>query len=406
MDASLALAIRQVGLELTKLTGRVSTLERSSRTTQLEGATVASSIAFTDTDGNTAHIIGLQPDGSVAAVSQSVNAPNIPSTPTVVTLPAGLAIQWDGTGENEEAWTADFVGVQVHISTTNGFTPDSSTLQGVLTGPGTWPINSVSPDSEYYCVLVGYNTSGLTSGPSAQVSIPTVDFVVNALGAFWYIGPGAFGNLFMSSCPVTTTTDSFGNSVVGGCFCVYSATAGITTQITPTGIIFQDVPAGITTVFQMSLGQLNMFGIGMGQSTLTLNVPLILEEPVTSTGGVPGDPTVITTDSWNAMTLTGGWTIQTSAYARYQLMPDNSVWVQAKLVAGTLTNGTTIWHAPSGYIPTNAHGQTGAVVCESGTGTASVLSPYVSINNNGNLIVEGLPSGLVNCSINFRYSLS
>lgn len=123
----------------------------------------------------------------------------------------------------------------------------------------------------------------------------------------------------------------------------------------------------------------------------------------TITAVQPG--TTATPETWHPMTLLATWAVQTGSYAHYKLMPGNEVWIQAKLVAGTLTNSTTIWTAPSGYIPVNAHAQTSPVVCESGTGTASILTPYVSLNSSGNLQVQNLPSGLVNCSLNFRYAL-
>lgn len=111
--------------------------------------------------------------------------------------------------------------------------------------------------------------------------------------------------------------------------------------------------------------------------------------------------------AWQNMSLLNGWTVQSGAYARYMSLQDGSVWVQARLAAGTLTNGTAIWGAPAGYIPSNAHAQTAPVVCEGGSGTATAVpTPYVGINSSGNLVVEGLPSGLANCSVNFRYALT
>lgn len=159
-----------------------------------------------------------------------------------------------------------------------------------------------------------------------------------------------------------------------------------------------------------SIASVFLFGAsqdGSSSPAMYLNSPLSV---FAGPGNTPG--TVCTTrpgsnspETWHSMSLTGGWTVQPSSYARYKLLPDNSVWVQAKLAAGTVTNGTGIWTAPAGYLPSLTHGQTGPVICETGAGTAAALSPYVNINNGGTLMVQNLPSGLANCSVNFHYTL-
>jgi hypothetical protein len=110
---------------------------------------------------------------------------------------------------------------------------------------------------------------------------------------------------------------------------------------------------------------------------------------------------------WQPMTLLNGWTTQPAVgYAQYARMGDGTAWVQGKLTAGTLTNGTPIWTAVAGCIPGLVHQQTSALTVESGTGTAGVTTPYVAISSAASLTVQNLPSGLVDCSFSFRYALT
>lgn len=62
--------------------------------------------------------------------------------------------------------------------------------------------------------------------------------------------------------------------------------------------------------------------------------------------------TSATLETWHNMTLNNGWTVGSGGFAQYKLMPDNTVMVRLNnLVPGTVSDGTPIWTAPSGYVP-------------------------------------------------------
>lgn len=204
MDAATQLAIRQIGEQVKHLSQQVQVLQRGARTTQLAGATVdGGTLSFTDGDGNISHVIGLQPDGTVAAVSQSPVPPPVePSTPLVSPIASGLLVTWDGTTSDGSNWLADFTGVQVHVSTSSGFTPTTSTLQGLITVPGAFVVGNLSFSNTYYVVLVAMNSSGLLSIPSAQVAGTPSGAIIapgTVIQASLAAGLGLGGNLCTNS---------------------------------------------------------------------------------------------------------------------------------------------------------------------------------------------------------------
>lgn len=204
MDPATQHAIREIGQQLARLTQQVQVLQRGARTTQLDGATIdAGTLSFTDTDGNVAHVIGLQPDGSVTSVAQNVNPPSVaPSAPIVAGVGSGITVSWDGNTADGSVWPADLQGVQINVSTTNGFTPSASTIIGILSQAGTYPIGNLTIGTTYYVVLVALNTSGLASPPSAQASgVPTGALLApgSVVQAALAAGLGLGGNLAENS---------------------------------------------------------------------------------------------------------------------------------------------------------------------------------------------------------------
>jgi len=113
----------------------------------------------------------------------------------------------------------------------------------------------------------------------------------------------------------------------------------------------------------------------------------------------------ITADTWHNMTLLNSWTLPNgNYYARYQLMPDGSVWIQGRISGGTTTAGTSIWTPPAGYAPTAAFAQKIPVMVENTTGAATAANPRVEITAAG-VVLENVASATV-ISFNGRYSLT
>lgn len=172
MDAQTAAVVAQLGREIAGLQKKIATLERGARTTQLAGAVIDGDILqFADDTGAVVHSIGLQADGSVAAVSSSPNGPVQPSTPTVTAGTLSCVVSWDGLMSDGSAPLSDFAQTQIHLSTINGFIPDSTTLVGAITSAGGRAISNLIPGTIYYVVLVAFNNSGIPSPVSTQVSV-------------------------------------------------------------------------------------------------------------------------------------------------------------------------------------------------------------------------------------------
>lgn len=156
-----------------------SVVNSSSVTVNQQGTVI------TDATGNTRVITGLQPDGTVTTVEVNGPAPEVPDAPTVASVPTGLVVAWDGLLSGA-APLSDFMQVQVHVSTTNGFTPTQATLQHAWTTSGYFVVNNLNPGTTYYVVLVAVNKSGNISGQSAQVSAQA-GYVTNAELAPWAV---------------------------------------------------------------------------------------------------------------------------------------------------------------------------------------------------------------------------
>jgi hypothetical protein len=161
---------RQFAAYFKDLEDRLAALERSN---QLNNASIeGGSLDIYDEEGTFKGSIGVQPDGGVALVPDPVNTepPPIPTAPTVEPALAGLLIGWDGQWDDASEAPSDFALVQVHVGTTEGFTPDVTTQVATITAPlgGSVTVHIEGYDAVWVC-LVGQNTAALTGDPSPQV---------------------------------------------------------------------------------------------------------------------------------------------------------------------------------------------------------------------------------------------
>lgn len=116
-------------------------------------------------------------------MSVDSSAPVTPSTPTLdaSTFFGMIRVIWDGLDNLGNPQDSDFARVEVHASTSSGFTPDESTLRDTLFSAA---VSDVFGDvgSTLYIKLVAYDTSGNFSSPSAQVNatilgVDTPDYI-------------------------------------------------------------------------------------------------------------------------------------------------------------------------------------------------------------------------------------
>lgn len=110
--------------------------------------------------------------------------PAVPSTPAPYSSLGLLVVPWNGTGVSNAPMPQDFLRVEVHRSTTSGFTPhrplltggalderNSTTYVGEMRGRGELPVDGGVYGTTYYIRLVAVDRSHNASAPSAQGSV-------------------------------------------------------------------------------------------------------------------------------------------------------------------------------------------------------------------------------------------
>ncbi|MFD7980175.1 hypothetical protein [Streptomyces sp. NPDC059071] len=156
---------KDVGTRLAALERRLAVVERSSRLSS--AALDDTALEIRDTGGSLRAIVGQQPDGTTAVNVVNGPVPPQPTTPLVQSVLGGIAATWDGSFTDGAVTPLDFARVEVHASTTSGFTPTAETLQNTIETPQGATV-TVPADGPRYVRLVTRNTSGTPSTPSVQ----------------------------------------------------------------------------------------------------------------------------------------------------------------------------------------------------------------------------------------------
>lgn len=188
-----------------------------------------------------------------------VTGPLAPSQPSGTSAPGAdqgsIVIGWDGLNSVGGAMDADLAYVEVHASTTNGFTAtggNAATLKATFPDrrPATVEIGGLVEGTTYYVVLKGRDTSGNYGAQSAQravlVAKATDGAVPSAAPANTVLNQFAVGALearwdaVTNADPVTYDVYLKAGSPVGG---VYNSTTFIGST-TATSLPITRVPAG------------------------------------------------------------------------------------------------------------------------------------------------------------------
>ncbi|PBC72237.1 MULTISPECIES: hypothetical protein [unclassified Streptomyces] len=155
-----------IGAQLARLEARLTKVERSSRlsSASLDGTSL---VARDDTGGLRA-IVGQQADGTSGIQVVNGPPPPAPSAPIAVSVLGGVTVSWDGQFVDGAVIPLDWARIEVHASTSPGFTPTAATLQSTIeTAQGATVV--VVTDDPVYVQLLARNTSGAASTPSAEV---------------------------------------------------------------------------------------------------------------------------------------------------------------------------------------------------------------------------------------------
>jgi len=156
-----------IARELHDLKQRLARVEKGQRYAH-GGSLENSALQVRDATGSLRGIVGQQADGTTAVNVVNGAAPPTPSTPTVAPALGGIAVGWDGTFADSAAMPLDWSRIEVHASTTAGFTPTQDTLQATMETPQ-GAISYLPATDPTYVRILSRNTSGTASAPTAQV---------------------------------------------------------------------------------------------------------------------------------------------------------------------------------------------------------------------------------------------
>jgi hypothetical protein len=154
-----------IGRELHALRARLDRIEASARLSH--AAIDNTAVEVRDNTGSLRGLLGVQADGTTAVNIVNGPPPPAPSTPILTSVLGGITVSWDGAFADGAVMPLDWQRVEVHASTTTGFTPDAATLQGTIESPRGSTVVVVT-DDPVYVRLLARNTSGTASAPSTQ----------------------------------------------------------------------------------------------------------------------------------------------------------------------------------------------------------------------------------------------
>jgi hypothetical protein len=312
---SLPPALAAVQQQLVQMKAQIAQLERNQRFAQLGNSSIDSgALLINNNAGQLQFQLGLQPDGTSAIVSVSQRNPEQPSDPQVASGIAGLYVVWDGAMATGTPPLSDFAAVQVHCSPQQGFIPDATTLQGVITGPALFGVGNLLPGTAYYVALVTITIAGVPSIPSNQISgIP--QSVPDNIPA---------GSITGNKVATGTIT---GNNIAGGSITAANIRAGTITanEIAASTIVAANLVAGLvkagivdgTTIMGASI-----VGTGTAGEFLAYNGPPQAGNLVLSVSAAAGaDPYGnvflhgLLTYTTNAPYVAQGWQDGTAVFA-------------------------------------------------------------------------------------------
>ena len=383
MDFRTQQVIAELTRNIARLEERLERTERAAGTPQLPNSSLTNAaIRMVDADGTDRGSIGYQPDGTVAIVPTNGPPPPKPSTPGVAAAQLSLAIAWDGLfaeGDDGDPATQplDFDHVQVHLSTTVGYTPDATTLQGSLMKPGSVVITPLSDESTFYAVLVPVNTSGIT-GEASDATPGTPDPVVSG-----EVLDGSITTLKLADDAVTAAK-------------IAAAAVG-TTEIADNAVTTPKVVAGAIQTAQLDAGAVNAGKIAAGAVTTAK-----LDALAVTAANIAAN--AVTAGKINAGAVTAG-TIAAGAVTASKL--EATMVVATELKSTNYVAGTSGWRIGGGAgdaefndadfrgdvtVGTATHPQV-HIYTDVNTGKVDILSGDVAENDPGRLVGGTFGSG-------------
>jgi hypothetical protein len=142
-----------------------------------------------------AYVVGIDFDANRGLASIPVNftpavdstPPPTPATPTGSSKLGTIRWAWSGLDNTGAAQPVDFRYAEVHVGTTAGFTPDSTTRLSDLQGPGAVIQQNPAYGTTYFAKVKVYDTSGLSSVSAASAGVAAtkvtgIDLTTGSIG--------------------------------------------------------------------------------------------------------------------------------------------------------------------------------------------------------------------------------
>lgn len=351
-----------IGTQLADLKRRIGQLERASR---LSSASLDdTALAVRDASGSLRALVGQQADGTTAVNVVNGPTPPTPTQPSVASVLDGIAVQWNGGFTGGEVTPLDFSRVEVHASTSSGFTPSAATLVTTIETPQGATVTVPTSDT-VFVRLMTRNTSGTGSPASAQAG-PISPAVVTGTKL---AADAIDGRVITGSTVRTAATGERIELTPSGVIIIYNADGDVVVEIDADGYRLYD-PSDGEIVAEVKLDAGNALG---GFYTRNFSFPEHTYSFLAGGKGVFGPVEnslaaihgyldyafqPYTSPPYTAMTLsTGIMDIALDKAARVQLVSERGqrpkVWVDGGsgsaladlIVTGGLSVGSTAWTA-------------------------------------------------------------
>ncbi|MEU7435728.1 hypothetical protein AB0B07_33545 [Streptomyces sioyaensis] len=366
-----------IGAQLAYFEKRLAKVERSSR---LSSASLdATALVARDDSGGLRAIVGQQADGTSGIQVVNGPPPPAPSAPIVASVLGGVTVSWDGTFAGGAVIPLDWARVEVHASTSSGFTPTAATLQSTIeTAQGATVV--VVTDDPVYVQLLARNTSGAASPPSAEVGpfgptpvvasdvldgiITTVKLADDAVTAA-KVAAGAIGTTEITDDAVTT------QKIVAGAILAGQIAAGavVTDKLAAEAVTAAKIASLAITTDKLDANAVTTAKLAAGSVDATsLKADAITGKTIT--GGT------ITGTDINGSTVTGGVLQTNSTGSRVVITPTPP--------AGMVNRPTMLLY--SGVTGEAYPGalNSGPNVLNSAQGTTALGAPITAQDSSGN----------------------
>lgn len=393
---------RQFAQTMAEHEKRLRRLETGTQTTQLTHSSIEDGVVPAyDNLGKLRQMIGKQSDGTFAVTYANGDPPPTPSAPTVTARQLSVLVYWDGEFAGDVARPADLQRVDVHMSTTAGFTPDGTTLVGSLVGEGA--ILLVADNSTHYVRLVSVTVADVASAPTDEQDV--VPLAVSQLAA-GSVGADELAAEIILASKTITSGDPNGVHVdiAGGTISLWD---GDTSYVSLESgnepqLAFYHELVGFPGAYRQ-IGYIYATWDEPSQTeSLTIGTdvnPMIrINQDEIRFGGTSGnditfheDDGYFVRDTWHDLVLQNSWVHRPGFLVPgYRLTPWGDVELCGTMWNGVTANGTVIATLPVGYRPSATTGvpilesaSTVAILDVNTDGTMQITSASGTISMNG-----------------------